>query len=275
MLPASPASRKRPLRSGHTWTSPSCGSGSTARLVGRTLAAGRVFASASASVKVARRVAKSGDAVSGPPRNAATRHLVPVAELLQERILAKRVVRHPVGRAAQNLLAVVAGEQPALMVHGLAEEIRAPDFRFREVHRIGDDRRVREVVAVADEELHDRRLVAFRQPVAAQPALLEVGGLHLERLADEASGRKAHPGVRRVGRRVRPAVHPDRAMAFERLVVPVNGDEPLRVRVSFFPRARVADRAHGVRRDVAVALVVAQRDARRVVGQREEACRPR
>ena len=134
-------------------------------------------------------------------------------------------------------------------------------LRLGEVHGIGDHRGVRQVIAVADEELDERRLIALRQTVAPQPALLEMRRLHFERLPDETSGREAHPRVRRLRRRMRAAVHPDRAVSFERLVVPVNGDEPLRVRIALFPGARVADRPNGVRRDVAVALMMAERDA--------------
>src|SRR3954464_12008356 len=120
---------------------------------------------------------------------------------------------------------------------------------------------MRQVIAVPDEELDKGRLIALRQAVSPQPALLERRGLDFESLPDETSGRKAHPGVRRPRRRVRTAVHPDGAMSFERLVVPMNRDEPLRVWIPFFPRSRVADRPDGVRRHVAVALMMAERDA--------------
>ena len=94
---------------------------------------------------------------------------------------------------------------------------------------------------MTDEEFHERRLIAFRQSIATQPSLLQMGRLHLERVADEPPGRKAHPAVRRVRRRVGTAVHPDCAVALECLVVPVNGNQALRVRIALLPGAGVAD----------------------------------
>ena len=124
---------------------------------------------------------------------------------------------------------------------------------------------------MAYEELDGGRLIALRQAVAAQPSLLDVGGLDYQRVSHKRSGRKSHPGVRRIRRRMRTAVHPDGAVSFERLVVPVNGDQPLRVRISFLPRARVADRADRIGRDIPIALVVPQRYPRYVVRQPEQA----
>ena len=59
-----------------------------------------------------------------------------------------------VRRAAQNLLAIVAREEPPLMVDGLTEKsvVRTGSARYT---GIGDDRRVGEAVAVPDEELDD------------------------------------------------------------------------------------------------------------------------
>ncbi len=186
---------------------------------------------------------------------------VAIPHFVDEWILAERVVRHPVGRAIEDLLAVVTRKEPRLVIDRLPGEIGAAHLRLGEIDRIGDDRHVCQVIAVTNEELDERRLIAFWQAVAAKPALFEMRGLYLERLPDEASRREPHPGVRRPARRMRTSVHPDGAVAFEGLVVPVNGDQSLRVRVAFFPRARVADRAHRIGRDVAVALVVAKRDA--------------
>ena len=126
------------------------------------------------------------------------------------------------------------------------------------------------MIAVAHEELDQRGLVAFRQAVSPQPSLLEVCRLHFQRLSNEPAGRKPHPRVRRPRGRMRTPVHPDRPMALERLVVPMDRHEALRVRVAFFPCSGVADRSNRVRRDVAVALVMAQGDARGVVREREE-----
>ena len=219
---------------------------------------GRSFDVPSAAVSVDMRAANSGYAVSGPPRYAAAgiRYLSPNS--LGERVLAEQVIRHVVRRTSENLFAVVAGKQPGLMIDGLAEEVRRSDFRLGEVHRIGDHGCVRQVIAVTHEELDERRLIALRQSVASEPALLEMGGLHFERIADEVSGRESHPRVRRVRWRMRTSVHPDHPVTFEGLVVPVNGGKPLRVGVSLLPTAGVADGTDRVRSDVAVALMLAQ-----------------
>ena len=56
------------------------------------------------------------------------------------------------------------------------------------------------------------RLVAARHAVAADPAHLQVRGRDGEHVAVPLAGRESLPGVRRVFRRMRTAVHPDRAL---------------------------------------------------------------
>src|SRR5687767_540301 len=121
------------------------------------------------------------------------------------------------------------------------------------------------MIASPDEELLERRLVAFGNPVPREPALLQVRGTYRQRGAHETAGRESHPGMRSVGRRVWPTVHPDGSFPFERLAEPVNGDQLVRVRVAFLPRPRVAERAHLIRGDIAIALMMAQREPRRIV----------
>jgi hypothetical protein len=47
---------------------------------------------------------------------------------------------------------------------------------------------VQQPIAVTHEELDEGRLIAFGQAVPAQPSLLEMRRLHLEGVANEASG---------------------------------------------------------------------------------------
>ena len=58
------------------------------------------------------------------------------------------------------------------MIGGLAEIVVAADFGLGEKHRIGDDRGIHQMVAVADDEFHHGGLIAFREAhcAAASPA---------------------------------------------------------------------------------------------------------
>ena len=183
----------------------------------------------------------------GTAQSADQRDLVLLRVLVQIRMRAEKVVRDFVGRAAGHLFAVVAREQPRAGIGGLAVEVRGLDPRLRQEDRIVDDRSVSDVIAVPHEEFGQRGLVAFRKAVAAEPALLEVRGFDAQRVADERAGGEAHPSVRRVGRRMGPAVHPDDPVPFERLRVPMDGDQRAELRVALLPHPRVADGAHRIR----------------------------
>src|SRR4029453_13792613 len=117
-------------------------------------------------------------------------------------------------------------------------------------HGGASGRGVGEVIAMPHEELRDGRLIAFRRAVSPQPSLLQGRGGDDERVADVFAVGEATKRMRRPGRWMRPAVHPDHAMAFGNLRPPVNGDETLRMRIPFLPCAEVTSGAHLVRRDV-------------------------
>src|SRR6186713_244511 len=70
--------------------------------------------------------------------------------------------------------------------------------------------------------------------------------------------------------RVRPAVHPDGPLPFERLTEPVNCDEAMRFRVALFPCTRVSQCAHLVWSDVTVTLMMPKSEARGIVRQRKQ-----
>src|SRR5688572_28998978 len=167
-----------------------------------------------------------------------------LAVLRDARILAEQIARNVVRCAIENLLAIVAGKQPVLMVDRLTCVVGGPDQWLLEVHRIRHDHCVRQMIATPDKELLERRLVAFGNSVPREPALLQVRGAYRQRGADESAGRESHPGMRSVRGRMWPTVHPDGSFPFERLAEPMNRDQLVRVRVTLLPRPRVAKRAH-------------------------------
>ena len=123
-----------------------------------------------------------------------------------------------------------------------------------------------EMVAMADEELDHRRLVALRRAVAAQPALL-----HVRRGHDRAALPTKRPVENplyvcgaQAGGCGRPSIQIS-STPFRRLSPHVDGDQPLVVRIALFPDSEVADGAHLVRSDVSVALMVTECQARWVV----------
>ena len=78
------------------------------------------------------------------------------------------------------------------------------------------------------------------------------------------AGGKSLPGVRGVGRRMRTAVHPDGALGRLPGNVGVIGDQLLRVAVHFLPDAQVGGSAPGVVGRVRAALILGQREQRRI-----------
>ena len=72
---------------------------------------------------------------------------------------------------------------------------------------------------------------------------------------------------------MRTAVHPDGPKTLGSLRPNMNGDQLHGVRVPVFPDAEVSHRAHLIRRDVAIALVVLESQTRRVVGERPQTSR--
>jgi hypothetical protein len=194
------------------------------------------------------------------------RDLVARGEFGDERLLAEQVIRHCVVCPIEDLLAIVARVQPGARIDGLPRVIAAAHHRLGEIHGIGQDRDVGQVIAVPDEELAERGLVALRHAVAAsQCTVLHVGGVDHQSGAHEAPGREAAKCVRRPGRWMRPPIHPDDSMALRGLRPEVNSDQSLRVRIALFPDPEIPERPHLIRRDVGLALVVAQSDSRRIV----------
>ncbi len=72
---------------------------------------------------------------------------------------------------------------------------------------------------------------------------------------------------------MRTAVHPDGPKTLGGLRPNVDGDQLHGVRVPVFPDAEVPDRAHLIRRDVAIALMLLESQTRGVVGEGPETSR--
>src|SRR5438034_859798 len=107
-----------------------------------------------------------------------------------------------------------------------------------------------QMIAVANEVLHDRSLIALRGTIPPQPSLFEVGRVDDQRTADELACRKALERMRRPCPRMRTAVHPDDAVTFGGLCPDVNGYQALGMGIAFFPDPEVTHGAHLVRQNV-------------------------
>jgi hypothetical protein len=94
----------------------------------------------------------------------------------------------------------------------ICHPVRRANERLGEIHRVLDDGDQGQILAMADEVLHESGLLAPRNAVAPKPALLEMSGGHLEHVAFPLTGREALPRVLRVGGWTRTSVHVDHAL---------------------------------------------------------------
>ena len=126
--------------------------------------------------------------------------------------------------------------------------------------------------------LRHRRLIAHRYAVASMPAVLDVRRLDDQPVTLPAARREPHPRMRRITRRMRPTVHPDRARLLVSTDVVLVGDDFLRARIALGRDAQVQRAAIAVRRHVHAALLLRHAERRRVpalgelpsgVGQRD------
>ena len=156
--------------------------------------------------------------------------LVAAGELACVWLLAEQVMRHRVRRTIENLLSVVACVEPGAGIDRLPVVVVAADDRLAQEHGIGDDRDVREVIAMPHEELGERCLIALRNTVTTtERPVLHVCGRDDERVPDELARREASECVRRPRGRVRASIHPDDAMPFRCLCPDVDREQALRV----------------------------------------------
>ena len=118
--------------------------------------------------------------------------------------------------------------------------------------------------AVAKVVLGHPRPGAHGHAIPAVPALLDVRGDDLQRLADPLARREPHPGVRRLLRWMGPPVEPDCPLLRPGAHELLHGDDVLGRRVTLFGDPHADRAAQDVRRHVGAALVLGQRQAPRV-----------
>src|ERR1035438_1226732 len=109
--------------------------------------------------------------------------------------------------ASQNLFTVVAVILPGVRLFDAASKRVSAAERLVEIHRVVYDGKVSDAIAVPNEVLDQRGLIALRQPVGANPPALQVGCVNGQRVAFVFSGRESPPGVLRIGGRMRTIIH--------------------------------------------------------------------
>src|SRR5678815_5872255 len=114
---------------------------------------------------------------------------------------------------------------------GIEHPVGRPDEWLFEIDRIVDDRYDSENVAVPDEALGHRRLVAVRDTVALQPAGFQVGGEYRERVTIPPCRREAGPRVCGMSGWMRSAIKPQHARRLPECTEQLVPDRLLRNRI--------------------------------------------
>ncbi len=199
------------------------------------------------------------------------RQVVLVGVFVEEGVLARKVVGHRALGPCQNLFHVFARPQPSAEFFFVEEKIIRPNQRRGQVNRIVQDGHVGHDISVPQKMLGHGGLIAFRKPVAASPALLDVRGVDGQNIAFPLAGGKSHEGMRRIVGRMRAAIHPDGARLLVGADVILDRNHLLGKRILFFPDPEMQRTMIDVWRDVYAALVFLQREARCVPGLCESA----
>ena len=147
---------------------------------------------------------------------------------------------------------------------GVVKKIGGADERLGQVVRIVDDHHHGQMVAVPEQMFGSGGVLAARDPIAADPAFLEMRGGDGQHVAVPFAGRESLPGVGGVGGRMRTAIHPNGSLRRLPGNVGVIGDQLLGVAVHFLPDAQVGGAAPGVIGRMRAALILGQRQQRRV-----------
>src|SRR5262249_9025417 len=143
--------------------------------------------------------------------------------------------------------------------------------RLAQINRVGPDDEMREDVAVADEVLDRRGLLAVGHAVPPNPFLLDVRGVDGQDVAVPFTRRKSLPRVRRPFSRMLTAVQPDRPLLLVRVEILVKRDQLLRPQIAFLGEAELDRAVKNVRADVNLALMLTKRQARGIPGVGREA----
>ena len=186
------------------------------------------------------------------------RHRMLRRKLPQERVLAGQEVRHH-GSVPSDLRDVFAVVEPVLVAALHQHEFLAPDVRLAQIHRIGGDRHLRQQRPMPHPMLHDRGAIALWNAGAPEEAGLDVRGRDREDVAVPVAGRKPHERVRRIIRRVRPAIHPDGAVQLERTQIHLDGQKLLRIGIALLRDAELIRPEEDIRERVRRALVLEHR----------------
>ncbi len=194
----------------------------------------------------------------GAAAHAFLRHHMLRRKLTQERILAGQEVRHH-GSVSSDLRDVLAVVEPVLVAALHQHEVLAPDVRLAQIHRIGGYRHLRQQRPVPHPMLHDCGAIALWNAGAPEETGFDVCGRDREDVAVPIARRKPHERVRRIVRRVRPAIHPDGAVQLERTQIHVDGPELLRIGVALLRNPELIRADEDIRKRVRRALVLEHR----------------
>ena len=200
--------------------------------------------------------------VAAPPRVAANGNFSRVRELGEERIIARQVIRHGSSWTRHFDYGLARIRSDFLMC--VVKKIGGTYERLGEVVRIVDDHHHGHAVAMPDQMFGRGGVFAARDPIAPDPAFLEMCGGDGQHVAVPFAGGKSLPGVRGVGWRMRTAVHPNGSLGRLPGNMGVISDQLLRVAVHFLPDTQVGGSAPGVIGRMRATLILGQRQQRRV-----------
>ena len=161
---------------------------------------------------------------------------------------------------AGNFIHVFAVVEPVLIAALHQDEFLGVDKRLAEIDRIGNDHHMREQIAMPDVMLDDCAQVAARRAAAPIEFFFDVGCGDGQNVAVPLSGGEAHERVRRILRRMRPPVHPDRPPLLIGSEELPERNDLLRRRIFFGPYPELHRTTKNVRKAVRLALVFEKRD---------------
>src|SRR5665213_62373 len=95
-----------------------------------------------------------------------------------------------------------------------------------------------QILVMHDEMLGEIGTITFRNSIAPDPPSLDMGSVNSQNVAFQLTGGKTHPGMGRIGGRMRTTVHPDGTSLFESADEVFDGDHLLGFRIFFLPYAK-------------------------------------
>src|SRR5439155_10012779 len=183
-------------------------------------------------------------------------HLETFGVLSEIRILPEEIMRHLIISPSDDLFAIITSVQPRVGIPRAPNQFGSPDQRLRQIDGVRHNERKCDAIAMPDVMLDNGCLIALHQAIAAYPGPFEMCCVDSENLAVVLARRESHPGVLRPRRRMRSAIHPNRAVPFRDLTPHPDRDEPLGVRIAFFPKSEIASPVQQKFRSVGGALLL-------------------